>query len=158
MAATLISCKKARKFFLWNKYAIKGNMSVYQSCLRRAQWYWDHRFVPRDKSVSVDFTNTMNVLTSQNSVFLIQAACTCFQTLRVYISITLKQQISVYVLSVASFPGALEGSLILAQVDKCSGKMCPVGNAAEEQLGSLIKLILEAFLSNNQYVCDVHHT
>ena len=109
--------------------------------------------MPRSKSVSVDFTNTMTVLTSRNSVFSIQAACTCFQTLCVYISITLKQRISVYVLSVASFPGALN-----AQVDKCSGKTGPVGNAGEEQLGSLIKLVLEAFLSNDQYVCDVRHT
>jgi len=99
----------------------------------------------------------MTVLTSRNSVFLIQAVCTCFQTLWVYIAITLTQQISVYVLSIASFPGTLDGSLILTQVDKCSGKTGPVGNAGEEQLCSLIKLVLKAFLSNNQYVCDIHY-
>jgi hypothetical protein len=63
-----------------------------------------------------------------------------------------------YELTVASFPCPPDGSVILAQVDKCGGKMGPVGNAREEQLGSLIKLVLEAFLSNGQYVCDVRHT
>ena len=35
--------------------------------------------------------------------------------------------------------------------------MSPIWDADEEQCGSLVKLILEAFFSNFQNICDGHH-
>lgn len=61
------------------------------------------------------------------------------------------------VLSIASLPSTFDCSLIFSEVDESSGKTCPVGNTREQELGSLIKLILETFLSDDQYVGHICH-
>ena len=61
------------------------------------------------------------------------------------------------VLGVASLTRTLDGALVLAEVDERGGETCPVRDACEEQLGSLIELVLETLLSDLQDVCDVCH-
>lgn len=45
----------------------------------------------------------------------------------------------------------------LAKINEGRGKTCPVGDAGEEKLRCFVKLVLEALLSDAEYVCDVGH-
>ena len=56
------------------------------------------------------------------------------------------------ILSLINLSSTFNSCLILSKIDESSGKMCPVRNAHEKELSSLVKLILKTFLSNNQYV------
>ena len=60
-----------------------------------------------------------------------------------------------YLLSVSGLPRALHSSLVLLEVNKGSRQPRPVGNAGEQQLGSLVQLVLETLLSNDKYIRNV---
>ena len=60
-------------------------------------------------------------------------------------------------LGIPGSPSTLNSSLIFTQIYECGSDSSPVGNAGEEQLGSLIELVLETLLSNFQDVCNVRH-
>lgn len=60
-------------------------------------------------------------------------------------------------LRVAGLTRTLDGTLILAKVDESGSEARPVGNAREKQLRSLVKLVLEALLSDFENIRDVGH-
>ena len=61
-------------------------------------------------------------------------------------------------LSVASLARTLDGALVLPKVDERSSETRPVGDAREEDLRSLVEVVLETLLSNLQDIRDVGHT
>ena len=46
-------------------------------------------------------------------------------------------------LGAVGLAGAVDGSLVLAEVDKRDGKTCKVGDIVVEQLGCLVHLVVE---------------
>ncbi len=62
-----------------------------------------------------------------------------------------------HILSVARLTRALDGALVLAKVDERSRQPCPVGDAREKDLRSLVELVLEALLADLEDVRDVGH-
>ena len=64
---------------------------------------------------------------------------------------------SLYSLSVARFPRALNRTLVLAEIDESRSKTSPVGDAREEDLSSLVQLVLETLLSDFKNVRNVGH-
>lgn len=62
-----------------------------------------------------------------------------------------------FLLCVSSFPCTLHSCLVFSQVDECSSEPGPVGDAREEQFGCLVKLVVEALLSNLQNIRNVCH-
>lgn len=60
-------------------------------------------------------------------------------------------------LGVASLSGALHCGLVLAQVDESGSQSSPVGNALEQKLGGLVKLIVEALLADLKDISNVGH-
>jgi len=60
-------------------------------------------------------------------------------------------------LGVTSLPGSIDGRLIFAQVDQGGGQSSPVRDTGEEQLRSLIQLVVETLLSDLKNVRDIRH-
>ena len=75
------------------------------------------------------------------------AACTCFQTLYKAISINFEIEHGTTHWVFPAFR-ALSTAAWFPQVDKRGSKTSPILDAGEEQFGSLVKFVLEAFFSD----------
>lgn len=84
-----------------------------------------------------------------------QAACTCFHTLVSSQQLAPNNTIEHNALGIARFASTLYGSLILTEIYEGCCQACSVRNACEKKFRGLVQLVLETFLADFQYVCDV---